>query len=62
MAPVFESTNGVSRIVDEQFFSGAVFLPQNPIELPGPLPVEFTEPTVGITVRVRLPVLLPEQL
>ena len=57
-----DDRDGVSRIVDEQFFSGAVFLPQNPIELPGPLPVEFTEPTVGITVRVRLPVLLPEQL
>ena len=57
-----DDRDGVSRIIDKQFFSGAVLLPQHQIQLAGPLLIQLTEPAVLVTVGIGLLVLLPNQL
>ncbi|PYR98478.1 MAG: hypothetical protein DMG12_22790 [Acidobacteria bacterium] len=52
----------VSRIIDEQLFSGTVLLPQDQVQLVGPLLIQPTEPAVLVTIGIGLLVLLPNQL
>jgi len=49
--------DGVPGVVDEELLAGLVLLPQHHVQLLPPAPVEFTEPAVGVAVRVGLPVL-----
>lgn len=53
--------HGLTGVVHEQLFTGPVILTHHQIQLAPPGPVVLAEPPVLITVRVGLPVLLPEQ-
>src|SRR5580658_1350454 len=48
--------------IHEQLLAGLVLLPQHHILFPPPPLVQFAEAAVLVAVRVRLPVLLPQQL
>ena len=48
--------------VHEQLLARPMHLPQHRIEFRRPLPIQLAETAVGITRRLRLPILLPQQL
>jgi hypothetical protein len=54
--------NGWTGIVDEQFFAGPVFLPQDDFLLSPPSLVEFTKTAIPIAFRILRAILLPDQL
>src|SRR6185437_5116040 len=54
--------DGGTRPIDEQLLVGLVFRAQHHVLLPAPALKHLTETGIAITVRVGLPVLLPEQL
>jgi len=53
---------GPAGPVDEGFLTRLVFLAQHDIELPAPALVEFAKTAVAVAVRVRVSILLPDQL
>jgi len=52
----------VAGIIDEQFLSGAIFLPQNHIQLARPVTIQFAEVTVTIAVVMTFAIFFPNQL
>jgi len=48
--------------IDKHFLAGFVFLPEHYVELGTPALVQLAEARVAITLRVPLPVFLPQQL
>ncbi len=52
----------MAGIIDEEFFSGAVFLAETDVELFRPLAIEFTELAVLIPVGVGFFIFVPEEL
>jgi hypothetical protein len=53
---------GVAGIVDEEFFAGAMFLPEHDILALEPVTVEVAEAAVPVAIGVLQLVLLPEEL
>jgi len=50
-----------AAIVDEQLLSGPVHLAHAQVQLATPRPVQVAEPAVLVTIRMLLPILLPDQ-
>jgi hypothetical protein len=54
--------NLVTGVVDEQPFSGPVFLPEDHIEVLLPLAIQLTKTAIAIAIGVLLAILFPDQL
>ncbi len=54
--------NLVAGVVDEQSFSGPVFLPEDHIQALLPLAIELTKTAIAIAIGVLLAILFPDQL
>jgi hypothetical protein len=57
-----DDLDGLTGIIDEELFSGPVFLAKTGIEFPGPLMVEAAELTVLVALRIGFLVLQPKKL
>ena len=56
-----DDRHGLTGVVDEQFFAGAMFLAHDHVDLGRPEPVMLAEPAVLEALRMGESVLLPEQ-
>jgi len=52
---------GLAGVVDEQFFSGAMLLAHDDVDLGGPEPVVLAEPAVLVALWMGQAIFLPEQ-
>lgn len=56
-----DDRHGLTRVIDEQFFAGAMFLAHDHVDLGRPEPVVLAEPAVLEALRMSESVLLPKQ-
>src|SRR5579863_4826595 len=59
---VVMNRDGGAGPVDEHLLAGSVVLPEHDILISAPSPVKFAKTAVAVAVRMRLAILLPQEL